>query len=61
MPEPAEQFAIDPQAAALALLLAEAAARNVLDLRDDRPAGTSRSSAARAAAHRCPRRRMPQP
>jgi hypothetical protein len=39
MPEPAEQFAIDPQAAALALLLAEAAARNVLDLRDDRPAG----------------------
>lgn len=39
MPEPAQQFAIDPQAAALALLLAEAAARKVLDLRDDRPAG----------------------
>jgi hypothetical protein len=34
MPEHAEQFAIDPQAAAHALLLAEAAALKVLELSD---------------------------
>jgi hypothetical protein len=37
--DPAEQFVIDPAAAAHALLLAESAARNVLDLRGDCPIG----------------------
>ncbi len=38
MTEPAE-FVVDPEAAAHALVLAEAAARNVLDLRADCPVG----------------------
>lgn len=37
MPEPAAQFAVDPGTAAHALVLAESAARNVLDLRADIP------------------------
>jgi hypothetical protein len=39
MSDRAEQFAIDPATAAHALVLAEAAARNVLDLRADWPVG----------------------
>ena len=39
MSDPAEQFVIDPATAAHALLLAESAARNVLDLRGDCPVG----------------------
>ncbi len=38
MPEPAAPFAIDPATAVHALVLAESAARNVLDLRADPPA-----------------------
>ena len=38
MPEPAAQFAVDPGTAVHALVLAESAARNVLDLRADLPA-----------------------
>jgi hypothetical protein len=37
MSESAEPFVVDPEAAAHALVLAEAAARNVLDLREDPP------------------------
>lgn len=39
MPDPAESFVLDPEAAVQALLLAESAARNVLDLRGDLPVG----------------------
>lgn len=39
MSDPPEPFAIDPEAAVHALVLAEAASRNVLDLRDDCPVG----------------------
>jgi hypothetical protein len=39
MPEPAAPFAVDPGTAVHALVLAESAARNVLDLRADPPAG----------------------
>lgn len=39
MPDLAEPFVVDPEAAAHALLLAESAARNVLDLRADCPVG----------------------
>jgi hypothetical protein len=39
VPDPAEPFVVDPAAAAHALLLAESAARNVLDLRGDCPVG----------------------
>lgn len=39
MPDPAESFVVDPEAAVHALLLAESAARNVLDLRGDWPVG----------------------
>ena len=39
MPDPAESFVVDPEAAVQALLLAESAARNVLDLRGDLPVG----------------------
>jgi hypothetical protein len=39
VPDPAESFVVDPQAAAHALLLAESAARKVLDLRGDPPVG----------------------
>jgi hypothetical protein len=37
MPEPAAPFAVDPATAVQALVLAESAARNVLDLRTDSP------------------------
>jgi len=37
MPEPAAPFAVDPATAVQALVLAESAARNVLDLRADQP------------------------
>jgi hypothetical protein len=39
VPDPAESFVVDPEAAVHALLLAESAARNVLDLRGDWPVG----------------------
>jgi hypothetical protein len=39
MSDPHEPFAIDPEAALHALVLAEAASRNVLELRDDCPVG----------------------
>jgi hypothetical protein len=39
VPDPAESFVLDPEAAVQALLLAESAARNVLDLRGDLPVG----------------------
>jgi hypothetical protein len=39
MPEPAAPFAVDPGTAAHALVPAESAARNVLDLRPDPSAG----------------------
>jgi hypothetical protein len=39
MPDPAAPFALAPEIAAHALVLAEAAARTSLDLRDDPPAG----------------------
>src|ERR1700728_3605853 len=39
MPEPAAPFAVDLAIAVQALVLAESAARNVLELRDDTPAG----------------------
>jgi hypothetical protein len=39
VPDLAEPFVVDPQAAAHALLLAESAARHVLDLRGDCPVG----------------------
>lgn len=39
MPEPAAPFAVDPGTAAHALVLAESAARTVLDLRADPPSG----------------------
>jgi len=50
MPEPAAPFAVDPATAVHALVLAESAARNVLDLRADPPASDLHLALFRAPA-----------